>query len=433
MDIKVFKFGGASIRDAAGVRNLARILKKFSGNRIVVVVSAMGKTTNAMEELLKAYMARDPLQVVAAFEKTERYHREIISGLFEDPGHPVGEVLRGLFDQLRGYIRKGHLYTGIRKGYNFEYDQIVSYGELLSSAIVYHYLADQDLPVSLADVRNLVRTDATYRDARIDWKATKQKISEQVPALLPPTDEQGSALLVTQGFIGSDPLGNTTTLGREGSDFTAAIFAYSLNINEMTIWKDVPGVMNADPKWRPDAIRLKALSYREAIELAYYGASVIHPKTIKPLENNNIILKVKSFFDPDGEGTTIQQLDSWSLEVPVYIRKQHQVLLSLSSRDFSFIMEENLSHIFSILASNGIKVNVMQNSAISFSFCFDYDPHKIPVLLDQFQEEYQIRYNDNVELITVRHYDQHGLRDLIGSRQVLLEQKSRSTLQLVLG
>jgi aspartate kinase len=201
----------------------------------------------------------------------------------------------------------------------------------------------------------------------------------------------------------------------------------------MTIWKDVPGVMNADPKWRPDAIRLKALSYREAIELAYYGASVIHPKTIKPLENNNIILKVKSFFDPDGEGTTIQQFDSWSLDVPVYIRKQHQVLLSLSSRDFSFIMEENLSHIFSILASNGVKVNVMQNSAISFSFCFDHDPYKIPLLLNQFRKEYQIRYNDNVELITVRHYDRHNLDDLIGSRQVLLEQKSRSTLQLVLG
>ncbi|MCK9423574.1 MAG: aspartate kinase [Bacteroidales bacterium] len=437
MEIKVFKFGGTSVQHAAGIRNLTTILRKYTVNQIIVVVSAMGKTTNALEEVLKHYMQKDIIALIEAFEKVQKYHLTILDELFPDKDHVVFKEVDSLFNQLRGYIRRGHLFIphagdyDYNYNYDFEYDQIVSYGELFSSAIIHNYLVDQGLNVTFIDVRDLIKTDKSYRDARVDWEVTSTLIRQSVPGYFSNQDKPGKIIL-TQGFIGSDLNGNTTTLGREGSDFTAAIFAYSLNVNEMTIWKDVPGVMNADPKWMKDAVKLDTLSYREAIELAYYGARVIHPKTIKPLENANIILRVKSFLDPDGEGTTVQNLTNWTISVPIFIRKQNQVLISLSSRDFSFIMEENLSQIFKILATYRVKVNVMQHSAISFSFCVDADLQKIPLLLNHFQKEYQTRYNEGVELITIRHYQPDVVEKLIRNRNVLMEQKSRITLQLVL-
>jgi aspartate kinase len=431
MYINIFKFGGASVNSASGIKNVASIVKKFSSGPLVVVISAMGKTTNAMEEVLKSYMTNDPVAVVDAFQEVWDYHFAIVEELFEDKDHVVYGEIGSLFNQVRGYIRKGHLYAEQRPGYDFEYDQIVSYGELISSAIVHHYLVLQGMNSHLTDVRNLIKTDSTHRDARVNWETTRQLIQQHVPAFFQNHPEAGS-IVVTQGFIAGDSAGNTTTLGREGSDFSAAIFAYVLQAKEMTIWKDVPGVMNADPKWMKDAVRLETLSYREAIELAYYGASVIHPKTIKPLENANIILRVKSFLHPELDGTSVENLREWKISTPIYIRKQNQVLISISPRDFSFILEENLSEIFRILAAYRVKVNIMQNSAISFSICVDADPQKIDPLIAFLQKDYETRYNEGLELFTIRHYNNEAFNKITEGRKVLMELRSRNTLQVVL-
>lgn len=429
MDIRVFKFGGASVNSAAGVRNVASIMKKQRNHPHVVVVSAMGKTTNALENILKHYMDDDPLVMIEHFNKLADFHFGILRDLFPDPDHFVFREVGSLLDQLRGYLRKGHLYTISRPGYNFEYDQTVSYGEMISSVIVHHYLRSEGISSVLADARELVLTNTLYRDAQVNWDLTRERISGMIPAMF---EAENASVVVTQGFIGCDPGGNTTTLGREGSDFTAAIFAYSLNAGEVTIWKDVPGVMNADPKWFPGARKLNTLSYREAIELAYYGASVIHPKTIKPLENAGIRLLVKSFNHPRRKGTVIENLEKWSIPSPIFIRKQNQVLISISPRDFSFIVEENLGHIFSILARFRVKANVMQNSAISFSVCIDSNEQALAPLIEELSMNYSIRYNYNVELFTIRHYTEAAIRRIQKNKTVLLEQKTRNTVHLVL-
>ncbi len=430
MQIRVFKFGGASVNSAAGIRNVAAILRKESGQPVILVVSAMGKTTNSLEQVLNYYMANDPIAMIDAFEKVQDYHFQIVEGLFPDRNHFVFKEVESLFNQLRGYLRKGHLYTRTRPDYDFEYDQVVSYGELISTAIVGHYLAEYGLNSSLLDARELILTDRTYRDARVDWSTTTDAVRKRILPLFSKTGVT-SPIVITQGFIAADPDKNTTTLGREGSDFSAAIFAYCLKTSEMTIWKDVPGVLNADPKWFKNPKKLANLSYREAIELAYYGASIIHPKTIKPLENANITLHVKSFLKPGLSGTTIKHIEAWKISSPIYIRKQQQVLISLSPRDFSFIMEENLSQIFEIMARYQVKVNLMQNSAISFSVCVDHDPMKLPGLLNILQEAYEIRYNENLELFTIRHYNPAAIKRITTGRDVLMEQKSRNTLQIV--
>ncbi|MEI7983040.1 MAG: aspartate kinase [Bacteroidota bacterium] len=430
MEIKVFKFGGASVQHAAGIRNLTTILRNCADDPVVVVISAMGKTTNDLEAVLGHYMEMDAIPMIRAFEKVRKYHMDILDELFLGKEHEVFQVIDSIFNQLRGCIRQGHLYKSPPADYDYEYDRLVSYGELISSAIVHYYLVDQGLHVTCFDVRDLIRTDSSYRDARVLWEVTSPLIQEAVSGCFSKDQEQGTIFL-TQGFIGSDMKGNTTTLGREGSDYSAAIFAWCLKVKEMTIWKDVPGIMNADPKWMKEAVKIDTLSYREAIELAYYGASVIHPKTIKPLENANIVLRVKSFLDPAAEGSVIRNLLNWTISIPIFIRKQKQVLISLSSRDFSFIMEENLSQIFNILATYRVKVNVMQHSAISFSFCVDADPLKIPLLLAHLQKDYQTRFNEGLELITIRHYHPDTAESLIGNRNVLMEQKNRSTLQMV--
>ncbi len=432
MHIRVFKFGGASINSAGGIINVASILKRFPDMPLLVVVSAMGKTTNALESVLEHYLNRDPVAVIEAFGKVRDYHFGIVNNLFADKDHPVYGELDSLFNQLRGYIRKGHLYSGMGHERDFEYDQVVSYGELFSTAIVHHWLAGQGIPVRLFDVRELIRTDSTYRDARVNWKVTEPRISSAISSYFGTSPVPGKIAL-TQGFLGCDQEGNTTTLGREGSDFSAAIFAFSLHAKEMTIWKDVPGVMNADPKLMPDAVCLETLSYREAVELTYYGASVIHPKTIKPLENANIVLRVKSFLDPDQPGTIVKNVREWKIATPIFIVKQNQVLISVSSRDFSFILEENLSDIFSILANFRVKVNIMQNSAISFSFCIDNDPHKVTPLISYLGKDYETRYNDGLELYTIRHYTDEAINRITRGRKILMELRSRNTCQVVTG
>ena len=431
MYINVFKFGGAAVNSAAGVRNVAGILQQFSAEPLLVVVSAMGKTTNALEDLLKNYMKNDPLAVVESYKKVWDFHFTILDDLFKDKSHVVFGEVDSLFNQLRGYIRKGHLFTTPPHEYDYEYDQIVSFGELISSSILHHYLVFEGCASKLFDVRELIRTDSTYRDGRVDWKTTEGLIGKTIRGYFQDHPAPGT-IAISQGFIGSDTMGNTTTLGREGSDFSAAIFAWCLRAKEVTIWKDVPGVMNADPKWMTNSVCLDTLSYREAIELAYYGASVIHPKTIKPLENANIVLRVRSFIDPGLPGTLVKNMREWKIPTPIYIRKQNQLLISISPRDFSFILEENLSDIFRILASFRVKVNVMQNSAISFSICVDADPQKVGPLIAFLKKDYETRYNEGLELFTIRHYTDEAVNSIINRRRIIMELRSRSTVQLVL-
>ncbi len=430
MDIRVFKFGGASVNGAAGVRNVASILKSQSPGKFVVVISAMGKTTNSMQEMLGFYMENDVVPMVESFNRIYKYHIGIAHELFPEKEHPVYRELDSLFEKLRGHIRRSHLTKGFILKYDFEYDQIVSYGELFSSTLLHHYLKSAGISNRLFDARDLIRTDTGYRDAKIDWTGTRQQIRAKLGRYFSSVRKERQIGL-TQGFIGRDPQGNTTTLGREGSDFSAAIFAFSLGCKELTIWKDVPGIMNADPKWMRDAKKLDTLSYLEAIELAYYGASVIHPKTIKPLENADIVLHVKSFMRPKEKGTVVRNMKKWNVPFPIFIRKTDQVLISLSPRDFSFIMEENLSQIFSILAKYRTKVNVMQNSAISFSICIDANPQAVPLLLKELKNDYIIRYNDKLELVTIRHYDQKSIHRISLNHHILLEQKTRNTVHLV--
>ena len=430
MEIKVFKFGGASVNSAKGVINVASIIRRFPDHHLVLVISAMGKTTNALEELLNHYMSDDPVPMIEAFYRIRDYHLNILKELHLDRKNRVFTELESLFEHLRGYLRNGHLIKKGAREYNFEYDQVVSYGERISSAIIHRYLESSGIRSRLFDAADLICTDDSFRDAGVDWENTVKAIRSKLGDYFS-YRKTVPKVAVLQGFIGSDPAGNTTTLGREGSDYTAAIVAYALKTKEVTIWKDVPGVMNADPKWLRNVRKLDSLSYLEAIELAYYGASVIHPKTIKPLENANITLHVRSFLKPEAEGTIIENIPEWKVGFPIYIRKQNQVLISVSPRDFSFIVEENLCQIFEILAHHHVKVNVMQNSAISFSFCVDEDLVGVEKCLSELRENYTVRYNNNLELFTLRHYNQRAINRIIKGRTVLMEQKTRNTYHLL--
>ncbi len=426
--MRVFKFGGASVRNPESVKNVARIIRDQHGTSpLVVVLSAMGKTTNALEELCAFFMSGDKPMMNRKYEEIRSFHMDIARVLFPDPGHPVFQVLEQAFYQLYYYITEPP-----GDNYNYEYDRIVSSGEMVSTRILSMYLQEVGLPNRLFPAQKLIITDASFRDARVDWIMSSSAIQEQLGWAfregpggdLPP-------LVVTQGFIGGTPQGFTTTLGREGSDFTAAIIAWAMQAREVVIWKDVPGLLNADPKIMEQAVLLPNISYQEAIELAYYGATVIHPKTLKPLLNKKIPLKVKSFHDPDIPGSLIDHYEAHDNQIPSYIFKHNQVLVSIFPKDFSFIAEENLSRIFADFARHGVKMNLMQNSAISFSACFDYDRTKTPALLRDLRKMFSVKYNQDLELITVRHYQRACLEELIRGKQVVMEQKSRTTLQMI--
>jgi len=428
MNIEVFKFGGASVNSVEGVRNVARILELFKGRSMMLVISAMGKTTNALERILQHYMEGDSVAMVEEYLRLRNFHLEIANGLFpskeSDSSHSLFTDLEKQFEELRNILRQKPVL-----GYDEYYDRIVSFGEIFSTTILHHFLIDTGFPVTLFDARKLIYTNSSFRDARVDWKKTQLAIQKQLFTLF--QDHKGSIGL-TQGFIGSDPVGRPTTLGREGSDFTAAILGYCMRVREVTIWKDVPGILNADPKWFENPVKLDILSFHEAVELAYFGATVIHPKTIKPLENANITLLVKSFLHPEEEGTKVKNLEEWKIDTPIFIRKQNQVLISIMPRDFSFIVEENLSQIFILLAQLHVKANVMQNSAISFSICTDHDPIQIKQLIRELQKSFEIRYNEGLDLYTIRHYNDEAIQRITSGRNVILEQKSRNTVHIVI-
>ena len=424
--MKVFKFGGASVKDAKAVKNVAEILKLFPKENILVVVSAMGKVTNALEGLTDAifYPAKisdeqkeSASSILAGIKK---YHFDIIEELFPSKSHPIYNEINNTFVELDWAVEDTPT-----ENYNYEYDKIVSMGEIISTKIVQAYLKEVGLNSQWKDVRDFIQTDNTYREGKVDWELTQTLVDQH----LVPEIKNGT-IVVTQGFIGGTSENFTTTLGREGSDYTAAILAYTTNAESVTIWKDAPGVLNADPKWFDETKKLEQISYQDAIELAYYGATVIHPKTIKPLQNKKIPLLVKSFLNPSEKGTIINEVQS-PLPIPCFIFKVNQVLISISPKDFSFIAEENFSNIFNLFAEKQVKVNVMQNSAISFSVSVDADERKLPDLIKTLQKQYRVLYNDNLELITIRYYDQATIDRVTIDKKVLLEVKSRYTVQLV--
>lgn len=414
--MKIFKFGGASVKDDEGVRNVASVLKAVGYKNTLIVVSAMGKTTNAMELVIKNYF-ENKTELQSALQDVKKFHNQILLDLFDNERHPVFEAVKSLFIELESFLK-------INKSpdYNFVYDQTIGYGELLSSTVISYYLNEIGLTNNWIDVRGLIKTDNYYRRANVDWDETQQHITSALDA---------SVLYITQGFLGSDANNFTTTLGREGSDYTAAIFAYCLNASSVTIWKDVPGVLNADPRYFENAQLLHQISYREAIELAFYGASVIHPKTLQPLQRKEIPLFVKSFLNPEESGTCVSKGKALEPEIPCFIVKRNQVLISLSSLDFSYIVEENISDIFSLLHLYKMKVDVIQNSAISFSVCLENTYNNLDKLLQHLKAKFKVTCNKNVNLYTVRHFNEEAIRSLEKDKTVLLKQLTQETVQIV--
>ena len=418
--MKVFKFGGASVKDANAVKNVASILSFYKDEKLGVVISAMGKTTNAMEKVIDAYWNKSKEEFTSLIEERRRFHIEIIDELFADSSLHIYEEVNDVLDGLLEYFdRKA---SG---NYDFEYDQIVGLGEVMSTKIVSAYLSYNGMQSKWMDARKLIFTNDTFREAELDWEITTKNFKANFKPEFETVD-----ILVTQGFVGSNN-GATTTLGREGSDFTAGVIAYCCDAEDVTIWKDVPGMLNADPKWFDNTLKLDQISFREAIELSYYGASVIHPKTIKPLQNKEIPLYVKSFIDPHEDGTVIQSSMSKDHLVPSFIFKMNQILFSFTPKDFSFIVEKNLSDIFDRLSKANAKINLMQNSALNFSILLDEDKVNTEEILDLFGDHYYVKFNEGLELVTIRHYDQATLDRVTVDKDVVLQQKTRETARLI--
>lgn len=414
--MRVFKFGGASVKDAEGVKNLASVLNTTGHDNTLVVVSAMGKTTNAMELVIKNYF-ENKAELQSSIHDVIKFHNEILLELFSNERHQVFAAVKALFDELTLFFKSNK-----SPDYNYVYDQTIGFGELVSTTIISHYLNEIGLKNNWLDVREFIKTDNYYRRANVNWEVTQDRITKTF---------NPSVLNVTQGFLGSDANNFTTTLGREGSDYTAAIFAYCLNANSVTIWKDVPGVLNADPRYFENAQLLHQISYREAIELAFYGASVIHPKTLQPLQRKEIPLHVKSFLNPKGKGTRVSKGKPLEPEIPCFIVKKNQILISLSSLDFSYIMEENISEIFSLLHLYKMKVDVIQNSAISFSVCIDNIYNNLEKLLQHLKAKFNVTCHENVSLYTIRHYTLDAIQELEQDKTVLLKQLTQGTVQIV--
>jgi len=415
--MRVFKFGGASVKDAEAVRNVANILQNYKGERLVIVVSAMGKTTNALERVVDAYYQKTG-EAQAYLDELKQAHSVILGALFE-ANDPIFDTVNDTLVEIEWVLEEEP-----EESYDYIYDQIVSIGEFLSTHIVSAYLCKVELPTTWLDARNVILTDNTYRAAKVEWEATVKNANRVVP----PLSEKG--FVMTQGFIGGTSENFTTTLGREGSDFTAAIFSYCLDVESMSVWKDVPGILTANPRIFKNVTKIDHLSYREAIEMTYYGAKVIHPTTIKPLQNKNIPMYVKSFVEPEGEGTRISG-DIDAFYPPIIVVEKEQVLLHISTRNFSFVAEENLSVIFAVLAKHKLKVNMMQSTAISFSVCLTNEVRHIEGLMEDLREDFNITKQDNLELVTVRHYKPEVIAQLKINKLIILEAHIRDMVQMV--
>ncbi|MCS4226238.1 aspartate kinase [Sphingobacterium sp. BIGb0165] len=416
--MQVFKFGGASVKDAESVRNSAKIISKYKGEALLVVISAMGKTTNLLEKLTREYYNNTGLQL-QTLEDAKAFHFQILQGLFPDGEHPIFDEIANCFVEIEWILEEDP-----QDSYDYLFDQIVSMGELISTKIVAAYVAFIGEKVKWLDARDYILTDNTYREAAVDWNKTEEKIRAELPSIL---DEY---IVITQGFLGSTSENFTTTLGREGSDYSAAIFASCLNAENVTIWKDVPGVLNADPKWFEKTELIPELSYTDAIELTYYGATVIHPKTIKPLQNKKIALNVRSFVDPESPGTIIRSTNQ-TLPVPSFIFKVNQIFISISPRDFSFIVEDNLRDIFNLFHEHRIKINMMHNTAINFTVSVDDTGKNLVDLINDLEQRFKVTYESGLELITIRYYNQETIDRVLVDKEVISELKDRYTCQLL--
>ena len=416
--MRVFKFGGASVRDAKSVQNVHSIIERFNTEPLIIVVSAMGKTTNKFENLVNAHFAKEPTEAI--LEDLRNCHGEIAKELFGDRVQPIIEDINNTLVEVEWALEDP---DGL--DYHFQYDQIVSIGEMLSTKIISAYLKFKGLENTWVDARDLIRTDNNYQDAKVDWDETKALTTSTINAAL-----KKANVIVTQGFIGGTSENFTTTLGREGSDFTAAILAYCTGAKDVTIWKDVPGVLNADPKYYDNTVLIPEMSFFDAMELAYFGTSVIHPKTIKPLQNANIPLYVKSFVDPKSEGTTISNTSDLKI-APSFIVKTNQVLVSLTPKDYSFVTEVHFTDIYTVLSDIRMKANCAQNSAVNFSFSTNNDGAKLQQLQERLSEEYFVGLVEDAELVTVRYYDEETIRRTTEGKKVLLDHRTATSAQLV--
>lgn len=416
--MRVFKFGGASVRDAESVQNVHNIISKYTDKPLVVVVSAMGKTTNKFENLVNAHFRKQP--TAAILEDLRECHGAIVRELFVDDAQPVLEDIDNTLVEVEWALDDPE---GL--DFHFQYDQIVSIGEMLSTKIISAYLKHQGLANEWVDARDLIRTDNNYQDAKIEWDITRQMTNKRISDALKKAD-----VVVTQGFIGGTSENFTTTLGREGSDFTAAILAYCLGAENVTIWKDVPGVLNADPKFYDNTVLIPEMSYFDAMELAYFGTSVIHPKTIKPLQNSNIPLYVRSFVDHDSPGTVVSNRDDLKI-VPSFIVKPDQVLVSITPKDYSFVTETHFTNIYTVLSVIRMKANCAQNSAVNFSFSTNNDPEKLKELESRLSDEYYLSFVQNAELVTIRYYDDETITRMTKGKELLLDHRTPTSAQLV--
>ncbi len=422
--IHVFKFGGASVKDAKAVLNVVDIIQKHDQTNLIVVVSAMGKTTNKLEAIFNSFIKKDKETYFKYTKELKIFHVDIIQGLFKgDALNEINEVINTVFNDITSFYEKNE-----NENRSYLYDQLIPYGEMLSTKIIQHCLKQSGVRSSWLDAQKCIKTDSHHQNANVDWKRTEKEINKCLNQIF-----TNKRVVVSQGFIGSNNNGDSTTLGREGSDYSAGIFAYASNAKEVIIWKDVPGMLNADPKYFEDTIKLEQISFKEAIELSYYGASVIHPKTIKPLQNKNIPLYVKSFVHPEKKGTIIQKRTENDDAIPSFIFKKNQVLFSIMPKDFSFLIEENLSDIFLKLSQIQVQINIMQNSALSFSFLMDDKSEIVSRIKEALENSYMVKYNTNLELVTIRHYDQQTIDFVTKDKEILLEQKTRSTARFVLG
>ena len=413
--MNVFKFGGASVKDAEGVRNLASILERIKEYNPVVVISAMGKTTNNLEKVARSFYLKQD-NAFEELNKVKLFHTTILTELFKK-GHPVFDAVTNLFVEVEWALEESP-----RPEYPYEYDQIVSIGELVSTTIVSAYLNEIGLKNTWLDARDLIKTDNKHQEAIVDWDLSSSLIKKAIT---------GKTLTITQGFIGCTSENFTTTLGREGSDYSAAIFASILDAKKLVIWKDVDGLLNADPRYFSKPIKIEKLSFQEAIELAYYGASVIHPKTLQPLKAKNIPLEIRSFIKPEEKGTWIAENEATLPETSFYILKKNQTLLSISALDLDFIVENHLAQIFSILAKYNAKVNLIQNSAVSRSLAVDLDSLQTDFLIEELSKTYRIKYNTGLELLTIRHFSEGEEYSILKGKEVVLSQENRSTKQVL--
>ena len=422
-DIRVFKFGGASVKDADAVVNVAEIIRQHMDTDLIIVVSAMGKTTNKLEDIFNAFVKKDKNAFDHKTQALKQFHFDIAENLFGNtPNRELQQCIEEYFDEINDF------YEQKNDEVSHLYDQLIPYGEILSTKIIHYYLLNSNINSTWLDARKCIKTDTNHQNANVNWPMTTEYIIKDVTPLL-----KKNQVVISQGFIGSAENNSTTTLGREGSDYSAGIFAYAVQANEVIIWKDVPGMLNADPKYFENTVKLEQISFKEAIELSYYGASVIHPKTIKPLQNKNIPLYVKSFIQPESKGTIIQRRTENDDAIPSFIFKKNQVLFSIMPKDFSFLIEENLSDIFLKLSKTNAHINIMQNSALSFSFLMDNKSDIVEKIKSSLENDYIVKYNTNLELVTIRHYDQKTIDFVTREKEILLEQKTRSTARFVLG